>query len=538
MLNYLKRNKILVALAFLFLIIRLPLLGQMYLLHDERDIVMSGYSIAKTGRDLYGHFMPINFTGINPDNPLFAIYFSALGWLLMPVRNVFTARLPFVLVSTALIFLVYEIIYEITKNKRLALLSTVIFCFSPWIFHLTRLAMDVTVAIVYLMGGMLLYLRKKRILAFILFFLTFYTYQGFRILIPVLLVYLELFHYSSKKDTQSFIKNNLVNGLFFLFLILSIVFIDAKVTANRFNQLVFSQNEGIAADINFKRSTTIAPEVISRAFYNKMTGSLDYVVSTFIKGQDFSYLFKNGDYSAINGNAAAGQFFLVFFILYYLGLFALGRKFDRNNWYIPGFALLGLLPAVIRAGSVTFSIRAMLSALGFAYILALGFESGKKILDSYSPFIKNVIVASLSLILLVNVVYFGYDYYLRRPISVGEQFNANEKNLVDYMNQYNKPLTVYHKYPYEPYMSYVFLHQNVDFRTVQQTLANKSKFIVDGTSFVPCIPYKELLKVEHSVIHDQCLKDEEARTFPNLRKVFKGIQNQDYTKKIVYFFVE
>lgn len=538
MLNYFKQNKLLFILAVIFLAIRLPLLDQMYLLHDERDIVMSGYSIAKTGRDLYGNFMPINFTGINPDNPLFAIYFSALGWLVMPWRSVVTARLPFVLVSTSLIFLVYEVIFEITKNKRLAILTTIIFCFSPWIFHLTRLAMDVTVAIVYLLAGILFYLKKKRLPAYLLFFVTFYTYQGFRVLIPFLLLYLELFHYFNKKDTQAFIKNNIRNGVFFFLLIVSILFIDARVTANRFDQLIFSKNESIATDVNFKRSTTIASPLVSRIFYNKATVSIDYVISTFIKGQDFSYLFKNGDYSAINGNASAGQFFLVFFILYYLGLFTLGKRFDKNNWYIAGFALLGLLPAVVRAGSVTFSIRAMLSALGFAYILALGYEAGQKILESYSSRLKKSIIILLMGILLINMTYFGYDYYVRRPISVGEQFNAHEKNLLDYMQQSNRSWTVYHKYPYEPYMSYVFLHNNVDFRAVQQTLAHKTKFAVDNNSFVPCAPYNTLLKVEKSVIHEGCLKDEEHRTYPMLRKVLKGLPYQDYTKKIVYFFVE
>ena len=536
--DYLKRNKWLCILALLFLIIRLPLLGQMYLLHDERDIVMSGYSIAKTGRDLYGNFMPINFTGINPDNPLFAIYFSALGWLVMPWRSVVTARLPFVLISTSLIFLVYEVIYEITKNKRLALLTTIIFCFSPWIFHLTRLAMDVTVAIVYLLSGILFYLKKKRLPAYVLFFLTFYTYQGFRVLIPFLLIYLELFHYSNKRDTQSFIKNSITSAVVFFLLVGSILFIDARVTANRFDQLIFSKNESIAADVNFKRSTTIAHPLVSRIFYNKATASVDYVITTFIKGQDFSYLFKNGDYSAINGNASAGQFFLVFFILYYLGLFALGKRFDKNNWYIAGFALLGLLPAIVRAGSVTFSIRAMLSALGFAYILALGYELGRKTLDNFSPLLKKLIMTVLIGTLLINVIYFGYDFYARRPISVGEQFNANEINLVDYMQQTNREWKVYHKYPYEPYMSYVFLDNTVDFITVQQILAQKKPYAIGGTSFVPCVPYKTLLKVEQSVIHEGCLKEEEHRTYPNLRKVMKGLPYQDYTKKTAYFFVE
>ena len=180
----------------------------------------------------------------------------------------------------------------------------------------------------------------------------------------------------------------------------------------------------------------------------------------------------------------------------------------------------------------------MLSALGFAYILALGFEYGRTLVQRCSPIFRNLVMAVFWIILGINLLYFGYDYFLRRPISVGEQFNANEKSLVDYMQQYNKPLTIYHKYPYEPYMSYVFLNNSINFSEVQKTLAYKTKFAINGYSFATCIPYKNLLIVNHAVIYEGCLKEEEHRTFAIKRKVLKTIPYQDYTKKIVYFFVE
>src|SRR3990172_4458802 len=100
-------KKILFALFILFILIRLPLLDQLNLLHDERDIVLSGWSIAKTGKDLFGKPFPLVFENISPNNPLFAIYFAALWFLLVPIKSVFLARLPFLLVSSLLVFICF-----------------------------------------------------------------------------------------------------------------------------------------------------------------------------------------------------------------------------------------------------------------------------------------------------------------------------------------------------------------------------------------------------------------------------------------------
>src|SRR3989338_5880908 len=103
-------KKILFILFALFIIIRLPFLDQLNLLPDERDMALSGWSIAKTGKDLFGKPFPLVFENISPNNPLFAIYFAAFWFLLIPIKSVSLARLPFVLVSSLIVFISFKII--------------------------------------------------------------------------------------------------------------------------------------------------------------------------------------------------------------------------------------------------------------------------------------------------------------------------------------------------------------------------------------------------------------------------------------------
>lgn len=82
----------------IYFLLRCIALDQMYMVHDERDIVFSAWSLAWSGKDLFGNIFPLSYGGISPDNPLISIWFSALFWLFLPVKSVFFARLPFVFV--------------------------------------------------------------------------------------------------------------------------------------------------------------------------------------------------------------------------------------------------------------------------------------------------------------------------------------------------------------------------------------------------------------------------------------------------------
>lgn len=559
MLHYLKRNKILLILALIFLCIRLPYLDQLFLLHDERDIVLSGYSIARTGRDLLGNFMPLNFDHINPDNPLFAIYFSALGWILLPIKTIFFARLPYVLISTALIFLVYEFLMIITKDKRISLWTTITYCFSPWVFHLTRLAMDITVAIVFVFAGMILYLKHKRLLAYLFFFMTFFTYQGFRILIPFLLIYLELFSYfhdHSRLDREStnnqmdsrfrgnetminmslkFLKSNIRNFIFIVVLFIAVLVIDAGVTQSRLSELVFFNNESVIEDINFRRTTSIAPQQIQRLFHNKFTADVDYIVGTFIKGQDFLYLFKTGDYSPINGNGVTGQFFFVFMLFYYIGLISLAKRLNARGWYLVGFILVGMLPSLARGGSVTFSIRSMLTGVGFAYIIVLGLQETLVLTRNWPLNAKRLAAAGVLMVFILNLSYFVYNYYARKPQIVGELYHEHERQVLTYMDQMEKPFTLYHHNPRELFLSYAFMNSEASMTSLHSQKQDGTTFELDGVRFVKCDISKEFIRETNVIIHESCLNEAEARELPNMVRIRRAIPYNDISKKTAYF---
>ncbi len=543
-LEYIKQHKYVFLTAVLFLLARLILLDQLFLLHDERDIVFSGYSVAKTGHDLFGHFLPISFAGISPDNPLVSIYYSAMWWVALPFRSVFFARLPFVLISTVLVFLVYEIIRHISKDKKLALLSSIIFASSPWVFHVTRLALDLPLAAVTLFGGILFYLKDKRWMAYILFFLTFYNYQGFRVVIPFLIIYLELIsHTSGVLSIRAWKKSRMImNILFITFLFISIAFIDKSVTTKRFGQVVFLSPQRFTQEVNIRRSSSFAPAGVVAMFHNKISVAADYVVDNFIKGQDISYLFKTGDYSPINGNAVGGQFFFMFIAFYYAGIIALGKRMKKEDFYIAGFALLGLLPAMVSVNSATYSIRGFLSTLGYVYLLSLGVVFCLDILKKLSQQYRVVIIGIFILVFAVNAVYFAYNFYLRRSYTVGELFNENERQLTEYLLAHPKnAYTIFHSHPREPYFSYLFLDNSQVFSFTPEQLNSDpyEMYFVGKIRFAKC-PAKviDYTKLKSTIVSESCL---DIKTHDKLNDPFYKLEKipyHDTSTKTAYFIFD
>lgn len=535
--KYLKERKYVLIIALIFFFIRLPLLDQMYLLHDERDIVLSGYTIAKSGQDLYGNSFPLRFDGISPKNPVGAIYYSALWWLFLPERSVFYARLPYVFISSLLILILYELIFQITKDKKKAIITAVIFCFSPWIYHLSRLAMDINLAFPLLLIGMILYLRKKIAFSFIFFILSSYTYLGFRVLTPLLIFYLSFYFVwanKEKKSLSSLIKKNI---LFIIILIASIFLIDKNITSSRVqNELLFSRSQRVIEDVHIKRMTSIAPEKVRAIFHNKITSSFDILFENILSGFELSYLFKKGDYSAVNGNTAAGQFFMPFIIFLIAGIISAAQRKKTSDLFIIGFIIVGMLPSLASVISSSYSIRAILSGVGYAYTMSLGVIYMYEYFQKKNMVIKAMFYSIFLVLMIINIVFFGYNYFLRRPITVSELFNEHERTLANYLISQTGKTTVFHTYPQEVYLTYAFLNKKItapEIRLAKERLSPLSDF-----TFTMCLYNRNFLNVNPKIVYDGCLTEAQYKEWVTNDIAQKKLLYKNYSLKTAYFVFE
>lgn len=534
--EYLKEHRMLVIASLLFFIIRLFYLDHAYLLRGERDIVLTGYFLAENGKDLYGNFMPKEFYNIDMPTPFLSFYYSALWWILLPFKTTFFARLPYVIATTTYIFLVYEIVRQITKNKLLSVLTALVFSFSPGIYHLSRLALEVNIATPLLFAGILLYLKKQRWYAFLFFILSYFSYNGFKPLILPLILYLEFYFLLKGESTKQFIKNSVIGIIFFIGLIvLSFGFIDGGLTLSRKADLVFLSYDDIDPLVIYRRNSAIGPELFKQVFNNKITATVYYIIDVFIQGQDLRYLFFKGDPAAIYATTFTGLFFLWMLPMYYLGFFHLARNLKKEYLYILGFILVGLIPSLINIDYISFTIRSILSTLGYAYIIAAGMVFFWKLISGLKMYLKVGIIGVFVAIFAVEMAYFTYNYFYRRPVTMFEMFFESEKDVAQYLLDDQKDYYIYDDSPRNILATYYFLKPKLNVAEAQVQLKKGFPYKFDGNVMRGCPVTGEKIRVEKGVIvAESCLDKDVYETLARDEKI-ETIKYEDFSFKKAYF---
>ncbi|PIY71725.1 hypothetical protein COY87_04665 [Candidatus Roizmanbacteria bacterium CG_4_10_14_0_8_um_filter_33_9] len=284
--QYISSRKYVLIIVFLFFLIRLPFLDSTFLLYDERDTILTQYSLAKTGKDLYGNQTPLRFSRISPQAPILAMYYGVPFWFFGLPKTVSMSRFIYLLPATILPLLIFELIFAITKQKKLSLLTSVVFSFTPWIYHISRLALEINIAFPLFLLALILQVGKKNIFSYFFYILTYFTYQGIRPLIPIIFLYIELFLPLPINKRGS--KNIISHIIIFLLLFISIFLIGSRFENNLqtrgSSEIIFFAGDRLKKEVDFSRSLTPVNPLISSIFYNKIILTINYLVGNFFEG--------------------------------------------------------------------------------------------------------------------------------------------------------------------------------------------------------------------------------------------------------------
>lgn len=543
--NYVMTRKVIFLLVFVFFLIRLPFLENTFLLYDERDIALTQYSLAKTGMDLYGSKTPLSFDHISPHAPVVAMYYGVPFWLLGVPKTIAMARFIYLLPFSIVPLLIFELIYALSKRKNLSILTTAIFSFSPWIYHASRLALEANLAFPLFLGAMLAQLKKKVWISAVLYFIAFFSYQGIRPVIPLVVVYISFFSLLQKER----IKNILVRTIFLMAVFVIAFGLGSMIESTSRNrgtsEILFLNSFRLGQEVDFNRFISQSPQIIKPIFDNKLTITLDYAFKNFLQGLNLSYLFGTGDYVPIYSNGVAGQFYPIFLVFLLSGLMALGKTRTKEYFYIAGLTLIGLIPSIINIYSVTFSIRSLLSGVGISFIIACGILEVYIYLQVFPRLVGKGIKILILFIILFQAVSFLYKYSFQRPTLQSELYNEHERTLAQYLRKSNSPYTIRTNNAFSHYLSYLFLSDltSKDLEAVQKTLrGSKTDFKYGNIVFAECKPKETAFtkKPKQEIIDQECLTDSTQQTIKLQNMQFDRINYADYNyldvnKRIKYY---
>lgn len=171
---------------------------------DEASIGYNAFSLAQTGKDEWGDFLPIHFRAFGEFKLPVYIY-SAVPFVKIFGLNGFSVRAPSVLFSLGVVILIYLLAKRLSGSQLVGLFSSFFITISPWFFIFSRTGFEVTAGLMFYLAAVYLFLLTPKNGIFLLFstasfILSAYSYNSFRIIAPLTILILILLEKDHLKD--------------------------------------------------------------------------------------------------------------------------------------------------------------------------------------------------------------------------------------------------------------------------------------------------------------------------------------------------
>lgn len=409
-----KDSWILASILLLAAILRLVFLGDIPqgVTHDELGYIYNAYSIAETGKNVFGETLPL-FTWLNTGGFPFLpvpIYLSAPFFWLFPV-SAFAGRLPAALLGIADVFLIYYIVRSLFQKKTLAFVSALFLAISPWHLHFSRSAYDPNFALFFYLLGIALFLfevKEKRlpVLSVLALFLALFSYRGMNPIFPPLVLLLVWYGVSVGKVTRAQL------GVFTIGIVAITCIFGAVVyqSGSRYTaEAQFYKDPKIQQEIDTQIREAQGPLFIRRLFLNKPMYAIGKFRENYIRAYSPEFLFLYTEPSKIYSIWSRGRIFFIDFPLIIAGILYLFRVHKKAAILVTAFLLIGGLPGMV--GGFPYSARNFFLAAVFPVLSAAGI-----LWLVEQKFLKKAKVLVIAAVVAAYVFVFGnylFDYYAR-----------------------------------------------------------------------------------------------------------------------------
>ena len=353
---------LLLLIVFLFLFTRFYKINEIppSVYWDEASIGYNAYSIAQSGKDEWGEFLPLHFRAFGEFKLPVYIY-SVILFIKIFGLNEFAVRFPAVLFSLGVVILTYLLAKKLTGSGSIGLWSIFLITISPWFFIFSRAGFEVTAGLMFYLLAILLCLQIKKgrfiFLPVISFIASAYSYNSFRIISPLTILVLLFYINGNLKELASKYKIYILISVIILFL--------STIPIAR----LYIYDAGIF------RLQTVGGISNSAIVKNYLSHFRPY------------FLFISGDGNLRHQQSGFGQLYLPELVLLLSGFVYILRNKSKYTFLPVLLILLGAIPAAITKES-PHGLRALsmvpfihiISAMGAIYF---GQILRKKILINY-----------------------------------------------------------------------------------------------------------------------------------------------------------
>lgn len=409
--------------------------------HDELGYVYNSYSIAETGKNVFGESLP------------FLTWMNNQGWPFLPVPIYFSVpflkvlgisamagRLPDAIIGVADVVLVFLLVKSLFKKSRLALLSALFLAISPWHVHLSRSAYDTNFALFFYLLGIVLFIfeiKKGRLPIFSLlsFFTAVFSYRGMNAIFLPIVFTLIWYGFKILKIKKQQLVVFLTGTSFIILFLAGVILVNGKAYLS---EVSIFDNPKMQENIDTQIREAQGPILIRRLFINKPMYIINSFRENYLKSYSPDFLFLYTEPNEIYSIWSRGRVYFFDLILIIIGIAYLYKLRKDAAIFVTLMVLIGGLPGMI-VGSPYSSRNFFISA--FLPILSAG---GAVFLLEYKNFFKSKSIIAIGLILIYVYLLGGYlfDYYGRYAFYGAEAWAKSLKDVsnlaLENKNKYDK----------------------------------------------------------------------------------------------------
>jgi len=419
-----KRRSIIFIIALVTILTRFVGLDKVppHLSNDEISIAYDAYSISETLRDEHNHFMPISFESHGTHKAPLTIYLTSLSIKLLGNSD-FSARLPSAIFGSLTVLVLGSLVYLLSSNMSLSLVSGGVLAISPWHIYTSRMALETNVALFFLASAIYLFFlaenRKKDILflpSFLAFSLSMYAYHTEWGLTPLIIIVLGLIYRKNLMRKKAYF----IGLLIFVLTVIPLLtnFINNLGTNARANTEFLLTQDSLKDQLSLQQGNyTRQGQIILSRFVATYSS---YIEPDKIFFASPNLLPKTNPFQA-------GLILAPFLPAFLFGLFGIKKHFKNHAPFI--YLWLFICPVVpaltVGEQQVVRNLPFLLPAL---LVTAVG------CCQFYKKFGNNkTAIGSYSFLILVSFFYFSIIYYYHYPIESGVNFQYGYKQIAEYI---------------------------------------------------------------------------------------------------------
>jgi len=430
---------------------------------DETAIGYNAYSILKTGRDEYGQFLPLVFKSFGDYKPGLYIYLTVPSVAIFGL-NELAVRIPSALAGIASVWLIYQLSCLLFKKKPLALFISFALAMSPWQMHFSRGGWEANLALFLVLLGLLSFLKAEKKPKYlypsaIAFGLSFLSYQGSKVFVPLLLLGLLIFFFKKIKTLSI---KSIIISLFLLFLVASPSFLTILTWGGgrlkTMSLFSYPRSENEIQHILNKDNNNL---FYFNLFHSEGLSFVTRFVERYFNHFSGRFLFFEGDWSSLrHGPSYNGVLYLFDFFLILFGLYFLVRLNTRESKFIWFWLFIAPLPAAITRDSIQ-GVRSLNMVLPLMILVGCGFYQLFLWLQKQKKLFSVCFSLLLVVFYLFSVAYYLEQYFYHYPLQSSKDWQYGYQQIIQKVyplrNNYQK--IVFTSEYGQPYIYWLFYGQ-------------------------------------------------------------------------------